>query len=889
MSSVNDIRSAFLTYFAKHGHMVVPSSPLVPRNDPTLMFTNAGMVQFKNVFTGLEKRPYVRAVTAQKCVRAGGKHNDLDNVGYTARHHTFFEMLGNFSFGDYFKDVAIELAWDLVTKEFALPKERLLATVYIDDDQAFDLWKKIAGLPESRILRIAGADNFWAMGDTGPCGPCSEIFYDHGEHIPGGPPGSPEAEGDRFIEIWNLVFMQFEQFAEGKRLDLPRPSIDTGMGLERIAAVLQGTHDNYEIDLFRAIIQQVAELTGVDPHGPHKASHRVIADHLRASAFLIADGVLPSNEGRGYVLRRIMRRAMRHAELLGAREPLMFKLVPLLVREMGQAYPELVRAEALISETLKLEETRFRATLVRGLAILEEASRDLKKGDIFDGETAFTLYDTYGFPLDLTQDALKPRGIGVDLSSFTDAMDRQREKARAAWAGSGEAATEAVWFALREKVGATEFLGYETESAEGVVTALVKEGAEVAELKKGESGAVLLNQTPFYGESGGQVGDLGVMTGEGVRFRVTDTQKNAGDVFVHAGIVEEGTLRRDTALLLAVDHARRSDIRRNHSATHLLHEALRQVLGDHVAQKGSLVAPDRLRFDFSHPKPMNEEEVARVEDLANDRVLENSAVVTRLMAVDEAIASGARALFGEKYGDEVRVVSMGAGGNVGSNTLGWSVELCGGTHVRRTGDIGLVSIVEETAVGAGVRRIEALTGTAARHHANALRDVARTVAAELKAPVGEVAARAASLLEDRRRLERVLSETKKKLALGGGAAAGDGAANIVNVNGTKFFRLAVSGLANNELKSLADEGKAKVGSGVVAVANTAPDGKGGLVVGVTDDLTAKFNAIDLVKKGAAALGGKGGGGRPDMAQAGGPDGSKAAAALDAIAAAIGGA
>jgi alanyl-tRNA synthetase len=885
MSGVNEIRSAFLNYFAKHGHTIVPSSPLVPRNDPTLMFTNAGMVQFKNVFTGLEKRPYARAVTAQKCVRAGGKHNDLDNVGYTARHHTFFEMLGNFSFGDYFKDVAIELAWNLITKDFGLPKERLTATVYIDDDQAFDLWKKIAGLPESRILRIAGSDNFWAMGDTGPCGPCSEIFYDHGEHIPGGPPGSPDADGDRFIEIWNLVFMQFEQVDAKTRVDLPRASVDTGMGLERIAAVLQGTHDNYEIDLFRAIIHQVAELTGVDPHGPHKASHRVIADHLRASAFLIADGVLPSNEGRGYVLRRIMRRAMRHAEMLGAREPLMWKLVPVLVREMGQAYPELIRAEALITETLKLEETRFRATLARGLAILDEASRSLKTGDVFDGETAFTLYDTYGFPLDLTQDALKPRGITVNTGAFDAAMERQREKARAAWAGSGEAATEAVWFALREKVGATEFLGYETESAEGVVKALVKDGTEVAELKEGESGAVVLNQTPFYGESGGQVGDTGVMAADGVRFRVTDTQKKAGDVFVHTGMVEAGTLKPDAALALDVDHARRGDIRRNHSATHLLHEALRQVLGDHVAQKGSLVAPDRLRFDFSHPKPINDEEIARVEDLANDRVLENSAVVTRLMAVDEAIASGARALFGEKYGDEVRVVAMGAGGNA----MGWSVELCGGTHVRRTGDIGLVSIVEEAAVGAGVRRIEALTGTAARKHANSLRDVAHAVAAELKAPVNEVAARAGTLLEDRRRLERELSDARKKLALGGGnAATGDGA-NIVNVNGTKFFRLAVSGLANNELKSLADEGKAKVGSGVVAVANAAPDGKAGLVVGVTNDLTKRFNAVELVRTGAAALGGKGGGGRPDMAQAGGPDGSKTAAALDAIAAALGGA
>jgi alanyl-tRNA synthetase len=888
MSGVNEIRSAFLDYFAKHGHTVVPSSPLVPRNDPTLMFTNAGMVQFKNVFTGLEKRPYSRAVTAQKCVRAGGKHNDLDNVGYTARHHTFFEMLGNFSFGDYFKDVAIELAWNLITKEFGLAKDRLWATVYIDDDEAFELWKKIAGLPESRIVRIAGSDNFWAMGETGPCGPCSEIFYDQGPSVAGGPPGSADEDGDRFLEFWNLVFMQFEQVDATTRVALPRPSIDTGLGLERITAILQGVTNNFDIDLFRAIIHVVAELTGVDPHGPHKASHRVIADHLRAAAFLIADGVLPSNEGRGYVLRRIMRRAMRHAELLGAREPLMWKLVPTLVREMGQAYPELTRAQALISETLKLEETRFRATLVRGLAILDEASRSLKQGDVFDGETAFTLYDTYGFPLDLTQDALKPRGISVNTGAFDAAMARQRAKARAAWAGSGEAATEAVWFALREKVGATEFLGYETESAEGVVTALVKDGREVAELKQGESGAVVLNQTPFYGESGGQVGDTGVMSADGVRFRVTDTQKKAGDVFVHMGTVEAGTLKREAALLLEVDHARRGDIRRNHSATHLLHEALRQVLGDHVAQKGSLVAPDRLRFDFSHPKPMNDDEIARVEDLANDRVLENTPVVTRLMAVDEAIASGARALFGEKYGDEVRVVAMGEGGNVGSNTLGWSVELCGGTHVRRTGDIGLVSIVEEAAVGAGVRRIEALTGTAARKHANALRDVAHAVAAELKAPVGEIAARAGALLEERRRLERELSDAKRKLALGGGAAAGDGA-NIVNVNGTKFFRLAVSGLANNELKSLADEGKAKVGSGVVAVANAAPDGRAGLVVGVTDDLTARFNAVDLVRTGAAALGGKGGGGRPDMAQAGGPDGTKTAAALDAIAAALGGA
>src|SRR5215208_1192471 len=668
MSGVNDIRASFLDYFAKAGHEIVPSSPLVPRNDPTLMFTNAGMVQFKNVFTGLEKRPYSRAVTAQKCVRAGGKHNDLDNVGYTARHHTFFEMLGNFSFGDYFKDRAIELAWNLVTREFGLPKDKLTATVYIDDDEAFGLGKKIAGLPGSRIIRIAGADNFWQMGDTGPCGPCSEIFYDHGDKIWGGPPGSPEQDGDRFIEIWNLVFMQFEQLEGGVRNPLPKPSIDTGAGLERVAAVLQGKHDNYDIDLFVALIRAISELTGADPNGEQKASLRVIADHLRASSFLISDGVLPSNEGRGYVLRRIMRRAMRHAQLLGACDPLMHRLVWALVREMGQAYPELVRAETLIEETLRLEETRFRKTLERGLSILDEKSSSLKKGDMFDGDTAFTLYDTYGFPLDLTQDALRNRGISVDIASFTDAMERQRAKARAAWAGSGDTATENVWFPLREKLGASEFLGYETESAEGVVASLVKDGKEVQSLKVGESGAIVLNQTPFYAESGGQVGDSGVMTSEGARFRVTDTQKKAGDLFVHLGTVEQGTLKAGAALALEVDPARRGAIRRNHSATHLLHEALRQVLGEHVTQKGSLVAPDRLRFDFSHPKPMTAEEIEQVEDIANDVVFQNTPVTTRLMAVDDAIASGARALFGEKYGDEVRVVAMGESGG---NAMGW--------------------------------------------------------------------------------------------------------------------------------------------------------------------------------------------------------------------------
>ncbi|WP_316175802.1 MULTISPECIES: alanine--tRNA ligase [unclassified Bradyrhizobium] len=899
MSGVNEIRSTFLNFFAANGHEIVPSSPLVPRNDPTLMFTNAGMVQFKNVFTGVEKRPYNRATTSQKCVRAGGKHNDLDNVGYTARHHTFFEMLGNFSFGDYFKENAIELAWKLVTKEFGLPKDKLTATVYIDDDEAFGLWKKIAGLPESRIIRIAGSDNFWQMGDTGPCGPCSEIFYDHGDKIWGGPPGSPEADGDRFIEIWNLVFMQYEQLEGGVRNPLPKPSIDTGAGLERVAAVLQGKHDNYDIDLFVALIRAIADLTNADPQGPQKASLRVIADHLRASSFLISDGVLPSNEGRGYVLRRIMRRAMRHAQLLGAREPLMHKLVGTLSREMGQAYPELIRAEALIKETLRLEETRFRKTLERGLAILDEKSASLSKGDMFDGDVAFTLYDTYGFPLDLTQDALKSRGISVDQASFTDAMDRQRAKARAAWAGSGEAATETVWFPLREKLGATEFLGYETETAEGAVTALVKNGAEVDSLKAGESGVIVLNQTPFYGESGGQVGDTGLMTGDGVRVRITDTQKKAGDLFAHIGTVEQGTLKLGAALQLDVDHTRRSAIRANHSATHILHEALRQVLGDHIAQRGSLVSPDRLRFDFVHPKPITPDELARVEDIANDVVLENAEVTTRLMGLDDAREAGARALFGEKYGDEVRVVSMGnAARDHGNNAMGWSVELCGGTHVRRTGDIGLIAVTSESAVASGVRRIEALTARGARAHANHNLSLAKAAAAELRTTVEDVPARITALMEERKKLERELSDARKKLAMGGGVSgvmsAGEAADSMEGrgrtgptlIGDIKFFRRVVTGIEMKDLKSLADDAKKQLGSGVVALVATSEDGKAGVVVGVTADLTSRFNAVDLVRAASEALGGKGGGGRPDMAQAGGPDGSKAEAALAAIESAI---
>ena len=887
MSGVNEIRKSFLDYFARNEHRPVASSGLVPNNDPTLMFTNAGMVQFKNVFTGIEKRPYSRAVTSQKCVRAGGKHNDLDNVGYTARHHTFFEMLGNFSFGDYFKEHAIELAWNLITKEWQIPVEKLMVTVYIDDDVAFDLWKKIAGLPDQKIVRIAGSDNFWAMGDTGPCGPCSEIFYDHGAHIPGGPPGSPDSEGDRFIEIWNLVFMQYEQQAGGKRVELPRPSIDTGMGLERIAAVMQGTHDNYQIDLFKTLIQSIADFTKVSPDGPQKASHRVIADHLRASSFLIADGVLPSNEGRGYVLRRIMRRAMRHAELLGAKDPLMWRLVPALTRDMGQAYPELLRAESLIGETLKLEETKFRNTLARGLSILDEKSGSLKKGDMFDGEIAFTLYDTYGFPLDLTQDALRSRGISVDLASFTDAMDRQRAKARENWKGSGDAAQEAIWFSLREKLGATEFLGYETETAEGIVSALVRDGKEVPELKKGETGTVVLNQTPFYGESGGQVGDAGEMRREGVKLSVTDTQKKGGDLFVHTVTVTEGTVKAGDPLLLEVDHARRCAIRMNHSATHLLHEALRLVLGDHVAQKGSMVSADRLRFDFSHPKPVTAEELARVEDIANDIVLQNSPVTTRLMALDDARASGARALFGEKYGDEVRVVAMGEGSG---NSLGWSVELCGGTHVKRTGDIGLITGLADSGVASGVRRLEALTGTVARRSVNKQLQTVKAVAAELKSPLEDMPARVAALLDERKKLERELADAKKKIAMGigGGAGSGNGAASDVrSVGNVKLMARVVTGIDIKELKSLADEGKKQLGSGVVALVATSDDGKGSIVVGVTADLTARFSAVDLVRKASEVLGGKGGGGKPDMAQAGGPDGGKAGEALKAIEAALG--
>jgi alanyl-tRNA synthetase len=880
MASSNDIRAAFLDYFARHDHTVVPSSPLVPRNDPTLMFTNAGMVQFKNVFTGQEKRPYVRATTAQKCVRAGGKHNDLDNVGYTARHHTFFEMLGNFSFGDYFKETAIPYAWELVTKDYGLPKEKLTVTVYSEDDDAASIWKKVSGLPESRIIRIPTDDNFWRMGETGPCGPCSEIFYDHGPHIPGGPPGSADADGDRFIEIWNLVFMQFEEGPPGTRVPLPRPSIDTGMGLERLAAILQGKHDNYDIDIFRALILASAEASGQDPDGPHKVSHRVIADHLRSSAFLIADGVLPSNEGRGYVLRRIMRRAMRHATMMGAREPLMYRLVPALARQMGAAYPELVRAEALIAETLQLEETRFKLMLERGLGLLTEETEKLSDRQALPGSVAFKLYDTYGFPLDLTQDALREQGRGVDLAGFEAAMEEQRARARAAWVGSGEAATEQVWFELKQKVGATEFLGYSTEAAEGEIVALLVDGAPAASAAVGAEVAAVLNQTPFYGESGGQVGDTGTISGpDGLRITITDTQKKLGDLFVHVGRVAAGEARVGMPVAAEVDHERRSYIRAHHSATHLLHEALRRRLGTHVAQKGSLNAPDRLRFDVSHPRPITGEDIAVVEAEVNARIRENTEVVTRLMTPDAAVEMGAMALFGEKYGDEVRVVMMGG---AEGNKPAWSIELCGGTHVRRTGDIGYLRIVGESAVAAGVRRIEAVTGPFAEASVADLQRHLHEAAGALRVPPADVPGRLEALLEANRRQERQISELQKRLA-----TAGDGAAAAVEqVNGVAFAARNLGEVPARELKGLAEAIGKQMGSGVVALVSTA-EGKASIVVGVSPDLAGRINAVELVRAASAAVGGKGGGGRPDMAQAGGPDGARAEEALAAVRRALG--
>jgi alanyl-tRNA synthetase len=882
MTSTNDIRRSFLDYFAGTGHHIEPSAPLVPYNDPTLMFVNAGMVPFKNVFTGLEKRPYSTAASSQKCVRAGGKHNDLDNVGFTARHHTFFEMLGNFSFGDYFKEQAIHHAWTLITKNWGLSPDRLTATVYHTDDEAYDLWRKIAGLPEERIIRIATNDNFWSMGDTGPCGPCSEIFYDHGDHIWGGPPGSPEEDGDRFVEIWNLVFMQYEQLPGGERVDLPRPSIDTGMGLERVAAVLQGVTDNYDTDTFKALIAASVDQTGVPADEAHKASHRVIADHLRASSFLIADGVLPSNEGRGYVLRRIMRRAMRHAHLLGAKDPLMYRLLPSLTAEMGAAYPELIRAQPLIAETLEREETKFRQTLDKGLRLLDEATVGMGAGATLPGDVAFKLYDTYGFPYDLTEDALRTQDIAVDRSGFDAAMAQQKAAARAAWKGSGQKASEEIWFDLAEANGSTEFTGYGATVGEGEVIALVKDGVQVDEAKAGDELVVLTNQTPFYGESGGQMGDSGtISTLGGASASVSDTSKPLGRLHAHQAKLEAGTLKVGDTVQLTVDAERRDRIRANHSATHLLHAALRNRLGGHVTQKGSLVAEDRFRFDFSHPKALTAEEIADVEAEVNAQIRGNEAVTTRLMTPDDAVAAGALALFGEKYGDEVRVLSMGA-----ADEHSYSVELCGGTHVRALGDIALLKIVGESAVSSGVRRIEALTGEAARQWLNGRDEALKAAAAALKTSPDDVPARVAALAEQLKKAERELADAKKALALSGSGGGGGGAAAgpaVEQVGDTAFLAQVVDGLDPKELRGTVDGLKKQVGSGV-AMLVAVNDGRASVAVGVTEGVA--HNAVDLVKAAVAALGGQGGGGRPDMAQGGGPNGDAANDAVAAVKAAL---
>ena len=884
MTSLRDIRRDFLNYFNEAGHEIVSSSPLVPKDDPTLLFTNAGMVQFKNVFTGQEKRNPPRAVSTQKCVRAGGKHNDLDNVGYTARHHTFFEMLGNFSFGDYFKDQAIAYAWNLITKEFGLPEDKLLVTVFAEDDEAALLWKKIAGLPDERIIRIATSDNFWMMGDTGPCGPCSEIFFDHGPDIAGGPPGSPEEDGDRFIEIWNLVFMQFEQQQDGARINLPKPSIDTGMGLERIAAVLQGVHNNYEVDLFKALIASSEDVLSSKAEGAALASHRVIADHLRSTSFLMADGVTPSNEGRGYVLRRIMRRAMRHAHLLGANEPVMHRFVPELVNQMGDAFPELGRAQATIESTLQAEEERFQRTLGRGLTLLDEAMTGMNEGDALAGETAFKLYDTYGFPLDLTQDALRARGMSVDVDGFNTAMEKQRAQARKAGFSSGDAAPDTVWFGVRETAGKTGFLGYAANEARATLKAIIAGGDTQDTLDEGQSGELVFGQSPFYGESGGQIGDAGTITFEnGAIFIVHDVQKRAGDVFAHAGILESGTVKPGETAHLSVDRTRRDRIRANHSATHLMHRALRDVLGPHVSQKGSYVGPDRLRFDFSHNGAVTPAEIAHIEADVNAVIRQNLAVDTKEMSPEDAIKAGALALFGEKYGGSVRVLTMGC--DLSSPDKPYSVELCGGTHVERTGDIALFKVVGESSVSAGVRRIEALTGEAARQHLEHQAGLAKASSDTLKVPAQDVPARIQSLLDERKQLERQLADAKKQLAMGGGSGAG-AAAGPEKVGDVYFTGRVVEGVSGKDLRGLIDDAKRQMGSGI-AVFIGVNEGKAALAVGVTDDLTGRFNAVELMKAGVPVIGGKGGGGRPDFAQAGGPDGAQAQAAIDAMRVVVG--
>jgi alanyl-tRNA synthetase len=886
MPSLNEIRGQFLEYFAANGHTVLPSAPLVPRSDPTLLFVNAGMVPFKNIFTGAETPPSPRAATSQKCVRAGGKHNDLDNVGYTARHHTFFEMLGNFSFGDYFKAEAIELAWRLITRDFAIDPRRLTVTVHATDEEAAGLWRRISGLPDEKILRIDSDDNFWSMGPTGPCGPCSEIFYDHGEHIAGGPPGSPDQDGDRFTEIWNLVFMQYEQLADGTRRDLPRPSIDTGMGIERLTAVMQGVHDNYDIDLFRTLINASRELVGGTGGATNGPSHRVIADHLRATSFLIADGVTPSNEGRGYVLRRIMRRAMRHAHLLGAQDPVMHRLVPTLVSEMGAAYPELRRAEATIAETLRQEEERFQRTLGRGMALLEEATATLGHGDMLEGEIAFKLYDTYGFPLDLTQDALRARGIGVNVDAFEHAMAGQRALARENWAGSGQQAQGAVWLALRDRLGPSVFTGYAESETTAETLALVRDGGEVEQAVEGQLVQALFDTTPFYAESGGQAGDRGEVDWgeaewEGGAAEVVDTQKLAGDLHVHTLKITRGRLATGDRVRLAIDAERRARTRLNHSAAHLAHAALRHVLGPHVAQKGQMVDGDRMRFDFSHGAPLTPAEIDAIETEVNAVIRQNLPADTREMAPEEAIEAGAIALFGEKYGDSVRVLTLGRD-LVGEGA--YSVELCGGTHVARTGDIALFKIVAEQGIAAGIRRIEALTGEPARRWLLDQAGVARGLADQFKVPVADVPARVEALEAQRRKLEKDLAEAKRQLAMGGG---GGGDTAPESVAGTPFIGRVLQGVGGKELRPIAETFRKQVPDGVI-VLNGVLDGKVASTVVVSGAAQARFSAVDLARAAVSAMGGQGAGGKADFAQGGAPDGSRAAEGVAAVKALIAG-
>ncbi|MDG1520166.1 MAG: alanine--tRNA ligase [Yoonia sp.] len=873
MTSLADIRSTFLDFYKRNGHEVVASSPLVPRNDPTLMFTNSGMVQFKNLFTGVETRDYNRATSAQKCVRAGGKHNDLDNVGYTARHHTFFEMMGNFSFGDYFKEEAITYAWEMVTKEFGIDKSRLLVTVYHTDDEAFDIWKKI-GVPEDRIIRIATSDNFWQMGPTGPCGPCTEIFYDHGDHIPGDRPGTPDEDGDRFIEIWNVVFMQNEQYEDGSMTALDMQSIDTGMGLERVAALLQGSHDNYDTDLFRALMEASGHATSTDPFGDKNVHHRVIADHLRSTSFLITEGVLPSNEGRGYVLRRIMRRAMRHAHLLGAKDPVMHRLVSALIGQMGAAYPELGQGQRLIEETLLNEEVRFKQTLDRGLKLLDDELSCLPDGAVLPGTAAFKLYDTYGFPLDLTQDALREKGRGVDTDGFDTAMAAQKAKARAAWSGIGQAADASFWFDIVDASGTTDFLGYDTLSAEGQIVAIVQDGKPV-DTATGEV-QVILNQTPFYAESGGQVGDAGILRTDAGTVTVTDTKKVEG-LFIHIGTVTDGQIAKGQGAELSVDAARRGTIQANHSVTHLLNEALRNVLGDHIAQRGSLNAPDRLRFDFSHTAALSADDIQTVEREVNAIIRQNGAVETRIMTPDDARALGAQALFGEKYGDEVRVVSMGTAEGSGRGTDGqtYSIELCGGTHVARLGEIGAFVVLGDSASSAGVRRVEALTGQAALDHLRGQDQRLSEAAAALKAPTTDVVDRVRALIDERKSLANEVAQLRREVAMSGGAGL---VAAVETVNGIPFQAQVLQGVTGKDLPSLIDELKASMGTGaVLLIADTG--GKAAIATGVTADLTDKVSAVDLLRASVSALGGKGGGGRADMAQGGGQSAENADQAM----------